>query len=92
MRFHMAAFSVACGVLWGGAIFLVGLSNLAWPGYGAAFLELAASIYPGYRPGSGIGSIVTGSLYGLVDGAIGGAIFALIYNFTMSRLSSGKSR
>jgi hypothetical protein len=26
----------------------VGVSNLIWPGYGQAFLQLAASMYPGY--------------------------------------------
>jgi hypothetical protein len=37
-------------------------------------------MYPGYEPGPGIGSVLTGTLYGLVDGAIGGAVFAWLYN------------
>ncbi len=80
MRFHVTALALTVGLFWGGSLLVVGAANLIWPGYGLAFLELAASIYPGYHPGSGVGSVVTGALYGLVDGAIGGAIFAWIYN------------
>lgn len=80
MRLNVMALAVAAGLFWGGAILLVAAANLTWPGYGQAFLELTASIYPGYQPGTGIGSIITGTLYGLADGAIGGAIFAWLYN------------
>jgi hypothetical protein len=38
------------------------------------------SIYPGYKAATGFGSVIWGTLYGLVDGAIGGAIFGLLYN------------
>ena len=48
--------------------------------YGLAFLQLWASIYPGYHPGTGVGSVVIGALYALVDGLIGGAIFGWLYN------------
>jgi hypothetical protein len=46
MIFNIGA--LAIGLFWGGAILLVGVSNLIWPGYGQAFLQLAASMYPGY--------------------------------------------
>lgn len=81
MRFNVIALSVTAALFWSGAILLVGLANLVWPGYGGAFLELVASIYPGYHPGQGLASIITATLYGLVDGAIGGAIFGWLYNF-----------
>jgi hypothetical protein len=80
MKCNVTALTLTAGLFWGGAILLVALSNLIWPGYGRAFLELTASIYPGYHPGSGAGSVVTGTLYGLVDGAIAGAIFGWLYN------------
>jgi len=89
VRFHVTAFSLTAGFFWGGAILVVGAANLIWPNYGHAFLELAASIYPGYHPSSGIGSVITATLYGLVDGAIGGALFAWVYNFLASRFSRG---
>jgi hypothetical protein len=88
MRLNAMAMAVAASLLWGGAILLVTAANLAWPGYGQAFLELAASIYPGYAPGSGIGSIITGTLYGLADGAIAGAIFAWLYNLVARKFSA----
>lgn len=80
MRLNITALTLTAGLFWGGAILIVALANLIWPGYGRTFLDLAASIYPGYRPGTGIGSVITGTLYGLVDGAIGGAIFGWLYN------------
>lgn len=76
MRLNVMALGLAAGILWGGVIFLVALANLLWPGYGAGFLELVASIYPGYSPASGIGSVVLGTVYGLIDGVLGGMIFA----------------
>jgi len=81
MKFNIGALSLAVGLFWGGAILLVGVSNLIWPEYGRAFLQLAASIYPGYGAGATFGQVIIGTLYGLVDGAIGGAIFAWLYNW-----------
>jgi CBS domain-containing protein len=46
---------------------------------------VCASIYPGYHPGTGMGSVATGTLYALVDGAVGGAILAWLYNASASR-------
>ena len=80
MRFNVTALTLTVGLFWGAAFLIVASANLIWPGYGRAFLDLAASIYPGYRPGSGVGSVITGTLYGLVDGAIAGAVFGWLYN------------
>jgi len=89
MRLNLTALALTAGLFWGGAVLIVALANLVWPGYGGAFLDLCAAIYPGYRPGTGVGSVVTGSLYGLVDGTIGGALFAWIYNLFIRGRSSG---
>jgi len=80
MRFNILALTLTFGVFWGASILVVGAANLIWPGYGRAFLEMAASMYPGYHPGPTIGSLITGTLYGLVDGAIAGAVFGWLYN------------
>jgi hypothetical protein len=85
MRLSVFAFAATGGVFCGVAIFIVALANSIWPSYGRAFLELAASVYPGYRPGSGPGSVVTGTLYGLVDGGGAGAVFAWLYNLLARR-------
>lgn len=80
MRLSIKGIMVACAVIWGGAILLVGVGHIIWPGYGTAFLEMTASIYPGYHIDAGMTGLFTGTLYGLVDGAVCGAIFAWIYN------------
>jgi len=85
MRFQVTAFSLAFAIIWAGCILLVGLAEMIWPSYGRAFLDFAASIYPGYHPGSGFGSVLVGTSYGFVDGAIGGAVFAWIYNMFANR-------
>lgn len=80
MRLNVTALALATGLIWGAAILLVAAANQIWPDYRRAFLDLIASIYPGYRPASGVGSIVVGALYGLADGAIAGALLGWIYN------------
>lgn len=91
MRLNVFAFAFTAGLLWSGAILVVAIANGMWPEYGLAFLQLAASIYPGYTPSADIGSVITGTLYGLVDGSVGGAIFAWLYNLLL-RCSTGTPR
>jgi len=79
MKLSVKSLAIACAILWAATVFLMGLAHLIWPSYGTAFLELAASIYPGYEVG-GFGSVIVGTLYAAVDGAVGGAIFAWLYN------------
>jgi len=87
MRVNVPALALALGVFWGAAMLIVALANLIWPGYGRAFLDLAASVYPGYRPESGLGSAIVGTLYALVDGAVAGAVVAWLYNVVARRPS-----
>lgn len=79
MKLSVKGLALSIGLLWGGLLFLVGIGNELW-GYGDALLRLADSIYPGYHYGTGFGSVIVGTLYGLVDGAVGGAILAWLYN------------
>ena len=88
MRFNVIALSATTALFWGVAILVVASANAIWPNYGGAFLELAASMYPGYHPSPAIGSVITGTLYGLVDGAIAGAVFGWLYNFLSRQLPS----
>ena len=80
MKLNVKAFMFTCAILWAAAIFLVGISNLIWTGYGVAFLKVIASIYPGYDGVGTFGSVIVASLYAVVDGAIGGLVFAWLYN------------
>ncbi len=80
MKLDIKAMAITLGLVWGGAVLLVGVANLIWPNYGQAFLEVVASVYPGYTAGTSIGQLIVGTLYGLLDGAVGGAVIAWLYN------------
>jgi hypothetical protein len=80
MRLNVAALAIAGAVLWGGCVFLVGLADLAVPGYGAAFLAVVASMYPGFHVGGTFPILLLRTGFALADGAIAGAIVAWIYN------------
>jgi hypothetical protein len=79
MRLNPKALAFALGLVWGAAILLTGLAHELWPAYGGTFLDLAASIYPGFHVG-GFGQVIVGTLYGALDGAVCGAIVAWLYN------------
>jgi len=83
MRLNLKALAIALGIGWGAGVFVVGLAHLLWPPYGASFLDLVASIYPGYHVG-GFGSVIIGTLYAVVDGAVGGIALGWIYNASLS--------
>ncbi len=79
MKLSLRAFSITAGILWCVVVLLVGLANHAWPPYGLAFLELTASVYPGYEVSEQLVSVFIGAGYALVDGLVGGLIFACLY-------------
>ena len=80
MKLDVKAFVVAGGIFYGLTIGLPGILNLIWSGYGSAFLQMLASLYPGYDASGTIGDLIVGILNGLFDGAVMGLIFVLIYN------------
>ncbi len=88
MKLDTKALAVAIGGLWAASLLLLGLAHMAWPSYGGAFLDVVASIYPGYHPADGLGGVVIGTLYALVDGAVGGAAVAWLYNRSRGQAAS----
>ncbi len=80
MKLSLRSLTITAAVLWGGSFLVVSGANLLWPPYGAAFLEIMSSLYPGYEASGTPGSVIVGTLYAIFDGAIGGAFFAWIYN------------
>jgi hypothetical protein len=68
---------LAAGTLWGISMFVLTIVAIL-TGYGVTWLELMASIYPGYTI-SWIGSII-GLIYGFFDGFVGLYIFGWLYN------------
>ena len=85
MKLNIKALALTAGILWALALLLVGAANLMWSGYGVAFIQLMASIYPGYHAAGSIGDLIVGILYALVDGAICGLVFAWLYNFLVGK-------
>ncbi len=81
MKLDIKAVAITCGLIWSIlAMLLTGVTNWIWPGYGQFFLDLMASLYPGYQGTASLGQVIIGALYGFVDGSIAGAVFAWIYN------------
>ena len=80
MKVSIKSLAIACAVLWGGCVLLLGIANAIWSGYAVAFLEVVDSIYPGYHAGGGAGSVIVGTLYAILDGAVAGLLFGWIYN------------
>ncbi len=81
MKLSIQGMTVTLAIVWGMlAMFLTGIANLIWPGYGRAFLEVMASVYPGYNATATFGQVIVGTVYGLLDGAVAGAVFAWLYN------------
>jgi hypothetical protein len=80
MKLSVKGLALASAILWGVAILGMGLANLVWGSYGQQFLQLMASVYPGYHATRSVGEVIVGALYGFVDGLIGGAVLAWLYN------------
>ncbi len=92
MSLSVKALTIAGGILWGGAVCLSGIANAVWPSYGVGFLQMVASIYPGFRPTGSVGSILSGTSYAILDGAVCGLLFGWLYNRCASTLGVDASR
>lgn len=88
MKLNLKALVFTTGILWALAMLITGIANLIWSGYGAAFLQIMASVYPGYHASSSIGDLIVGTLYALLDGAICGLIFGWLYNLFVGKGST----
>jgi ABC-type phosphate transport system permease subunit len=80
MKLSLKALALTSGILWALALFVTGIFNLIWRGYGDAFLKTMAYIYPGYHAAGTIGDLIVGTLYALLDGLICGLVFGWLYN------------
>lgn len=86
MQISAKAFALTAGLFLGGSTCFIGCMNLVNPAYGAEYLSSISSVYPGFEHARTIGSVVIGTIYGLVDGAFAGFLFAWVYNAIASRL------
>jgi hypothetical protein len=79
MQLNIKALTFTFAIVCGGAVFFAGLANVLWPTYGVAFLDMVASVYPGFHVG-GFGEVIIATLYALLDGAVCGLIVGWLYN------------
>ncbi|MFA5167289.1 MAG: hypothetical protein WC530_02015 [Candidatus Omnitrophota bacterium] len=79
-KMSVKAFALAGGILWGSALLIVGLLNLASLGYGKSFLDAIGSVYLWHPSAASAGSVLVLACLGFLDGAIGGLLFAWLYN------------
>jgi hypothetical protein len=84
MRLNVKALMLAVAVFWALVVLLIGLTNLIWPQYGTMFLQVIASVYPGYNVTRSVGDLIAGTLYALVDGGITGLVLGSLYNLFVS--------
>lgn len=81
MKLNVIRLGCALSTVWALIVFLVGLGNLIWPGYGVEFLKIIDSIYPGYHLAKwGFGGVIVATLYAAIDGWVVGVVFAWLYN------------
>lgn len=85
MRLSLRAATIAVALLWGGGLLCAGLAHLANPSYGTAFLDVIASIYPGFHGGQSFLDVMAGTGYALIDGGLCGLILAWLYNLLAER-------
>jgi hypothetical protein len=76
-KLNVKAFGLACGVLWGGGMFLVGLIDTIST-WGDAWGQVMSSIYLGYTP-TILGSIICG-IWGFLNAGLLGLLLAWLYN------------
>ncbi len=81
MKLNIKALALGGAIFWGGAVLAVLLVNFECTNYGQNFLELMASIYPGYHANHSMVQVLIGTLYAAADGVIGGAVFGWLYNW-----------
>lgn len=70
------AFALACGLLWSGAVVVLGIT--ARFGWGERWQALLADVYKGYH--ETVAGLVIGALWAFIDAFTGGYLFAKLYN------------
>lgn len=77
MKWETKRVAITGGIIWAAALFITTLVSVFTGGYGKAFLDSIASIYPGYSI-SVVGSIIA-LIYGFLDVFVGVYIFMWVY-------------
>ena len=92
MKISAKALAMVSAALWGGGLFVVGLANLVFPSYGADFLHVVASVYPGYDGSPHVVSVLIGTVWAIADGWVGGYLLGWMYNLAQGWLGEPNNR
>lgn len=84
MKLNVKALALASGLIWGLGLFAGTWWLIAFEG-ATGEVTLIGKFYRGYTV-SEVGSLI-GLAWAFVDALIGGAVFALLYNFLVSRFT-----
>jgi hypothetical protein len=80
MRLSVKGLMFAAGIGWALIVLVVGILNMIFEGYGAAYLQTLAAPFPWYTASGQVVDLIIGIVWALVVGGICGIIFALLYN------------
>jgi hypothetical protein len=81
MKLNVIQLGLTLAILWALLVLLMGVTNLIFPAYGVAFLQIVDSIYPGYHLGKwGFGGVIVATVYAVIDGFVVGVVIAWLYN------------
>ena len=69
-------FGLACGLLWSGAVVILGIT--ARFGWGKRWQRLLADVYRGYDESTS--GLIVGAVWAFIDGLSGGYAFSWLYN------------
>jgi hypothetical protein len=76
-KLSIKALGLAMGILWGAAMFFLGILNM-FSNWGSGIQQAMATLYIGYQP-TILGSII-GGIWGFFDCGIAGILLAWLYN------------
>ena len=77
MKLNPKALGLACGILWGAGVLIMGLLAMVCS-WAQPVVDVLSVIYLGY--GASILGALIGTLWGFVDAFLGGWVLAWLYN------------
>jgi len=87
-RLSPKALALSLGALWGAYVFLLGIFLAFFPNarffwVSREFLDILATLYPGYA--ATLGGSFVGLFWGFLCGALGGLLIAWLHNFALEK-------
>jgi hypothetical protein len=90
MKLSVKGLMFASGIGWGLIVLVMGVLNMIFEGYGAAYLNSLSAPFPWYAASGKIVDLIIGIVWALVVGGVCGIIFALLYNVFVGKKAAPK--